>query len=81
VGVQNFSSLAQGLQATRETIDNGWDSYRYGAIARSMRSCADPLETARVIAASSWCFGCTGGQYVIGIVPNVEASFDTYADL
>jgi hypothetical protein len=81
VGVQNFVSLAQGLQATRETIDNGWDIYRYGAIVRSMRSCGDPLETARAIAASSWCSGCTGGQYVIGIVPNVEASFDTYADL
>ena len=81
VGVQNFRSLEQGLQATRETIDYGWDVYRYGAIVRSMRECADPLDTAQAIAASSWCFGCTNGQYVIGVVPNVEASFDTYADL
>jgi len=81
VGVQNFLSLEQGLQASRETIENGWDVYRYGAIIRSMRDCADPLATARAIADSSWCYGCTGGQYVIGIVPAVEASFETYADL
>lgn len=81
VGVQNFLSLEQGLQASRETIENGWDVYRYGAIIRSMRDCADPLDTAHAIADSSWCYGCTGGQYVIGIVPAVEASFETYADL
>ncbi|MEP6758581.1 MAG: hypothetical protein ABJB55_05250 [Actinomycetota bacterium] len=81
VGVQNYRSVGQGLQASRETIENGWDGYRYGAIIRSMRRCADPLDTARAIAASSWCNGCTGGQYVIGIVPAVEASFETYADL
>ena len=81
VGVQNFQSLEQGLQASKETIENGWDVYRYGAIIRSMRDCADPLDTARAIADSSWCFGCAGGQYVIGIVPAVEASFETYADL
>ena len=50
VGVQNFLSLAQGLQASKETIENGWDVYRYGAIIRSMRDCADPLDTARAIA-------------------------------
>jgi len=81
VGVQNYRTLAQGLEATKETIDNGWETYGYGAIVRSMRDCADPLDTARAIAASSWCSGCAGGQYVIGIVPAVEASFDTYYDL
>jgi hypothetical protein len=81
VGVQNYRTLAQGLAATKETIENGWETYGYGAVIRSMRDCADPLETARAIAASSWCSGCAGGQYVIGIVPAVEASFDTYYDL
>jgi hypothetical protein len=81
VGVQNYRTLAQGLEATKETIENGWRTYGYGAIIRSMRDCADPLDTARAIAASSWCSGCAGGQYVIGIVPAVEASFDTYYDL
>jgi hypothetical protein len=81
VGVQNYRTLAQGLQASKETIENGWQLYGYGAVIRSMRDCADPLDTARAIAASSWCSGCAGGQYVIGIVPAVEASFDTYYDL
>src|SRR5262245_53548311 len=81
VGVQNYRTLAQGLQATKETIENGWSSYGYGAIIRSMRDCADPLDTADAIAASSWCSGCAGGQYVIGIVPAVESSFETYYDL
>lgn len=80
-GVQNYRTLAQGLEATKETIENGWSTYGYGAVIRSMRDCADPLDTAQAIAASSWCSGCAGGQYVIGIVPAVEASFDTYYDL
>src|SRR4051794_1650589 len=81
IGVQNYRTLAQGLEATKETIENGWETYGYGAVIRSMRDCADPLDTAQAIAASSWCAGCAGGQYVIGIVPAVEASFDTYYDL
>ena len=80
-GVQNYRTLAQGLEATKETIENGWSTYGYGAVIRSMRDCAEPLDTAQAIAASSWCSGCAGGQYVIGIVPAVEASFDTYYDL
>jgi hypothetical protein len=81
VGVQNYRTLAQGLEATKETIEGGWQTYGYGAVIRSMRDCADPLDTARAIAASSWCSGCAGGAYVIGIVPAVEASFETYYDL
>jgi hypothetical protein len=81
VGVQNYRTLAQGLEATKETIEGGWQTYGYGAVIRSMRDCADPLNTARAIAASSWCSGCAGGAYVIGIVPAVEASFETYYDL
>jgi hypothetical protein len=81
VGVQNYRSLEQGLQATEETIDHGWDVYGYGAVIRSMKDCADPLDTAAKVTASRWCAGCAGGQYVIGIVPAVEASFDTYFDL
>jgi hypothetical protein len=80
-GVQNYRSLAQGLQATKETIDNGWDVYGYGAIVRSMRDCAPAMSTARAIADSRWCYGCAGGQYVLGVVPHVQASFETYFDL
>jgi hypothetical protein len=81
VGVQNYRSLEQGLRATQETIENGWDQYGYGAIIRSMHDCADALDTAGAIAASTWCAGCADGQYVVGLVPAVEASFDTYAEL
>ena len=81
VGVQNYRSLGQGLAASRETIENGWDVYGYGPIIASMRGCDDAMHTARVIADSRWCYGCTGGRYVLGIVPAVEASFETYAAL
>jgi hypothetical protein len=79
VGVQNFVSLRQGLEATRGTIENGYEIYRYGAIVEALASCAAPLETARAIAASSWCPGCLQGMYVVGVVPRVEADYATYA--
>jgi hypothetical protein len=81
VGVQNYVSLAQGLQATKETIDNGWDVYGYGAIALSLRSCGDAMRTARAINASRWCYGCVGGQYVLNIVPEVDADLQGYSSL
>jgi hypothetical protein len=80
-GVQNYGTLEQGLQATQETIENGWQTYGYGAIIRSMHDCADALDTAQAIAASQWCEGCANGQYVVGLVPAVEASYDTFAEL
>ncbi|HVD68989.1 MAG TPA: hypothetical protein VNF25_09905 [Actinomycetota bacterium] len=81
VGVQNFVSLEQGLEATKETIQNGWDIYGYGAIVGSLRRCDDALTSASRIAASSWCPGCLDGNYVVGVVPKVEADFETYASL
>lgn len=81
VGVQNFVSLQQGLQATRETIDNGYDVYRYGAIVRSLAACADPMATALAVNASAWCSGCGNGSYLIGVVPKVEADYEAYAAL
>jgi hypothetical protein len=81
VGVQNYASLEQGLQATEETIQHGWDVYGYGAIVDRLKACADPLATARAIAASSWCPGCLNGMYVVGVVPRVQADFATYAAL
>ncbi|HTG46115.1 MAG TPA: hypothetical protein VK646_00490 [Actinomycetota bacterium] len=81
VGVQNYTSLQQGLQATKETIQHGWDVYGYGAIIDSLKACSDPIATAHAIAASSWCPGCLDGMYVVGVVPKVEADFDTYSAL
>src|SRR5436309_2664923 len=81
VGVQNYLSLAQGLQATKETIENGWDVYRYGAIVGSLRACDRAMRTASAINASSWCYGCVDGQYVLNIVPEVDADLQSYAAL
>jgi hypothetical protein len=81
VGVQNYPSLAQGLQATKETIDYGWDVYGYGAIVVSLRACGQPMRTASAINASRWCYGCVDGQYVLNIVPEVDADLQNYAAL
>jgi peptidoglycan hydrolase CwlO-like protein len=79
VGVQNYASLAQGLDAIHRTLLRGATTYGYGAILESLGRCADAMATAQAINASSWCRGCTGGAYVTGLVPVVEAYFDTYA--
>lgn len=79
VGVQNYTSLAQGLDAIHRTLLRGATTYGYGAILTSLGRCADAMITAQAINASSWCRGCTGGAYVTGLVPVVEAYFETYA--
>jgi peptidoglycan hydrolase CwlO-like protein len=80
-GVRNYVSFGQGLDATRRTVHGGMQQYGYGAIVSSLSSCADPMTTARAINASSWCRGCAGGTYVVGMVPKVEAHYSTYAAL
>jgi peptidoglycan hydrolase CwlO-like protein len=80
VGVQNYVSLDQGLQATRFTLVNG-PAFGYGAILSDLVGCADPMSTARAINASMWCRGCTGGAYVVNDIPKVEANYDLYAQL
>ena len=80
VGVQNYVSLDQGLQATRFTLVNG-SAFGYGAILSDLVGCADPMSTARAINASMWCRGCAGGAYVVNDIPKVEANYDLYAQL
>jgi peptidoglycan hydrolase CwlO-like protein len=80
-GVQNYPSLAVGLQATKSTIDGGWRKYGYGAIIDSLSRCAQAMATGEAINASSWCAGCTYGTYVIGNIPKVEANYAVYASL
>jgi peptidoglycan hydrolase CwlO-like protein len=80
VGVQNYVSVDQGLQATRYTLVNGpW--LGYGAILSGLAACADPMTTARAINASMWCRGCAGGAYVVNDIAKVEANYDLYAQL
>ena len=80
VGVQNYVSLDQGLQATRFTRVNG-PAFGYGAILSDLAACSDPMSTARAINASMWCRGCAGGAYVVNDIPKVEANYDLYAQL
>jgi peptidoglycan hydrolase CwlO-like protein len=80
VGVQNYASVDQGLQATRYTLVNGpW--LGYGAILSGLAACADPMTTARAINASMWCRGCAGGAYVVNDIAKVEVNYDLYAQL
>ena len=79
--VQNYPSLAEGLQATRTTIDQGLGQFGYGGIVSALSGCSDPMTTAAAINASSWCAGCAGGTYVTGDIPKVEANFSLYAAL
>jgi peptidoglycan hydrolase CwlO-like protein len=79
VGVQNYVSIGQGLDAIHQTLLRGASTYGYGAILDTLGSCADAMTTASAINASSWCRGCAGGAYVTGLIPAVEASFDRYA--
>lgn len=81
VGVQNFVSLSQGLEASKLTLMRGYSRFGYGPIVQALRRCADAMTTAQAINASGWCRGCAGGGYVTSIVPVVERYFDRYAGL
>jgi predicted nucleic acid-binding Zn-ribbon protein len=80
IGVQDYVSLGQGLQAVRHTLTNG-PSLGYPAIVSALRDCADAMTTGRAINASAWCRGCAGGQYVTGVIAKVEGNYDLYARL
>ncbi|MDH4113573.1 MAG: hypothetical protein OEV60_12985 [Actinomycetota bacterium] len=79
VGVKHYRSLEQGLDASRDTLLLGAESYGYGAIVDALRGCAAAEVTARAINASAWCRGCVGGQYIIGLLPLVRSSFPEHA--
>ena len=79
VGVKHYASLRQGLDASRDTLLLGAESYLYGDIVDSLRACASAEVTARAINASAWCRGCVGGAYITGLLPIVRASYDEHA--
>jgi peptidoglycan hydrolase CwlO-like protein len=80
VGVQNYVSLSQGLDAVRHTLTNG-PTLGYPAIVSALHGCADAMTTAQAINASAWCRGCAEGHYVTGVIAKVEADYDLYAAL
>jgi hypothetical protein len=79
VGVKNYVSAAQGLDAARETLGEGDASYGYEAILSSLRACSDAEATAWYVNASAWCRGCTGGDYLTALLPVVRADYASYA--
>lgn len=78
-GVQNYTSLGQGLQATDLTLSA--PGHGYEAIVAALGGCVDPMATANAINASGWCNGCGGGTYVTRVVPLVQANYAEYAGL
>ena len=79
VGVKDYGSLEQGLDASRDTLLLGAESYGYGAIVDSLRRCRSASFTARAINASAWCRGCVNGAYIVGLLPIVRASYAEHA--
>jgi hypothetical protein len=79
VGVKNYRSLRQGLDASRDTLQGGAESYGYAAILSSLQACASADATASAINASAWCRGCAGGTYLTGLLPIVRADYASHA--
>ena len=75
VGVQNYRSLTQGLQATVLTLNKGAIIYRYGGIVAALTACAPAIETAQAVAGSNWCGPICPPTYVTSLIPRVAASF------
>jgi hypothetical protein len=78
-GVKNYVSLSQGLDASRDTLEQGAESYGYGAILDALRACATAEATAAAINASAWCRGCVDGGYVTALLPIVRADYRGHA--
>jgi peptidoglycan hydrolase CwlO-like protein len=79
VGVKNYPSLGDGIQATIETLTLGSPTYGYGSVLASLAACAPAESTAAAINASAWCRGCAGGLYVLNVVPLVRADYERFA--
>jgi len=76
--VRNYLNLQQGLEATFRTLSR--HGLGYEPILNDLAHNADPMDTAKAINASSWCGGCSDGQYVVDLVPSVEQHYDYYAN-
>ena len=61
VGVRNYATYLDGVQATVRTLQLGYASYGYGWILYRLGRCDAPEVTAAAINASGWCYGCAGG--------------------
>ena len=80
VGVKNYPSLLDGIDATVATLRGGWTTQGYGWILYRLSRCADPQVTVQAINASNWCRGCARGGYVVDTLPFVENDYEGYAE-
>lgn len=80
VGVKNYASLLDGIDATVATLRDGWTTQGYGWILYRLSQCAAPTVTVQAINASNWCRGCTNGRYVTDTLPFVENDYEGYAE-
>lgn len=62
VGVKNYVSEDQGIEATVKTLLNG----RYNQIIEALRSDSDPMETAEALVASPWGTGELAKKVISG---------------
>ncbi len=79
VGVKDYVSFAQGVEASRDTLLGGSASFGYAAVVGALRACAPATVTAMAIRDSAWCRGCGAGAYVLGLLPEVRASWADHA--
>ena len=70
--IKFYSSFAQGIQASRDTLIASPDSYNYAPIVDDLLTCAPAERTANDVRASEWCHGCTGGAYLVAVLPVVR---------
>ena len=80
VGVKNYDSLLDGIDATVATLRDGWATQGYGWIVYRLSQCSAPTITVQAINASNWCRGCTNGRYVTDTLPFVEDDDQGYAE-
>lgn len=75
-GVRNYATLADGVEATRRTLDYGsrHGLYGYDKIIRRLRANAMPRRTLRAVKASAW----GTGELPLKALKRVKADWDSY---
>jgi len=74
--IQNYYSFAQGIQASRDTLLVSPPGDNYAPVVDDLLSCAPTEQTANDIRASEWCHGCTGGSYLVAVLPVVRQDWE-----
>jgi hypothetical protein len=76
--IQNYYSFAQGIQASRDTLLASPAGDNYAPIVDDLLTCAPTEQTANAVRASEWCHGCTGGAYLVAVLPAVRQEWESH---